>query len=677
MYQVQYGGKKGKKVKLVESPDLIAVRTKDKKTLDEADLSRASREIVAQSEQVAEFTEASISILRVNTAESELESTKSARDVAREELKKEDDIRFAGRVLTDAKSGEVVLYTENFFVKFKDNVEESRCLEVLAAYKLKVKDKLVFAKNSYFVQAEEGTGLKVFEISEKLLAEKEVEYCHPELVQERRYKAAAIHANQWHLAKTEIRGKKIDAGVNIEAAWKLTKGKGITIAIVDDGVDMAHPEFAGRIVHPRDVTRNSDDANPVEKDDNHGTACAGVACAAGLPDGAVGTAPEAFLMPIRLRSGLGSMAECNAFVWAADHGADVISCSWGPTDGNWWDPNHAQHKLVAGLPDSTRLAMEYAMTKGRGGRGCVILFAAGNGNESTNNDGYASNPGVITVAASNDTGKRSVYSDYGANVWVAFPSGDYSYKPFKHPSPISDGIRTTDRSKSVGYSPENYVNSFNGTSSACPGMAGVVALMLAVNPSLTPADVKNLIKISTKKVDAENAEYDENGHSIYLGWGRIDAGLAVANAKNFKSENKISIEGKVKFSGRSGEVNFELGKFLGKDFSPARKFLGFSLKLKPPQAGLVLKYKANVGGKKFLENETEGEFIGAESSRSRILGYSIWLDGDGAKNYEIEYSAQLEKEPALASGKNGSFCGSNKPTGATVESVLIDLKKKS
>lgn len=673
MYQVQYGGKKGKKVKLVESPDLIAVRTKKGTTLESADLSRASREIVKDSTTVAEFAEANIAVIKVEQS-SELESTKSARDTAREELKKEDDIRFAGRVLTDAKSGEVILYTENFFVKFKDSTVESRCLEVLAAYKLKVKDKLVFAKNSYFVQAEEGTGLKVFEISEKLLAEKEVEFCHPELVQERRYKA--IHPFQWHLAKTEIRGKKIDAGVNIEAAWKLTKGKGITIAIVDDGVDMAHPEFAGRIVHPRDVTRNSDDANPVEKDDNHGTACAGVACAAGLPDGASGTAPESFLMPIRLRSGLGSMAECNAFVWAADHGADVISCSWGPTDGNWWDPNHAQHKLVAALPDSTRLAMEYAMTKGRGGKGCVILFAAGNGNESTNNDGYASNPGVITVAASNDTGKRSVYSDFGHNVWITFPSGDYSYKPFKHPSPISDGIRTADRSKSIGYSPENYVNSFNGTSSACPGMAGVVALMLAVNPNLTPADVKNLVKISTQKIDEADGEYDENGHSIYYGWGRIDAGLAVANAKNFKAETKISIEGKVKFSGKSGEVNFELGKFLGKDYSPARKFLGFSLKLKPPQAGLMLKYKANVGGRKFLENENEGEFIGAESGRSRILGYSIWLDGDGAQNFEIEYSAQLEKESSLASGKNGSFCGSNAKTGASVEAVQIDLKKK-
>ena len=161
-----------------------------------------------------------------------------------------------------------------------------------------------------------------------------------------------------------------------------------------------------------------DDAEHKADDDAHGTACAGVACAKGVDS--PGVAPMAKLMPIRLRSGLGSMSEANAFVWAADHGADVISCSWGPTDGDWWNPTDKNHKQVVALPDSSRLAMEYAMTKGRGGKGCVILFAAGNGNEKADNDGYASNPAIIAVAACNDRGKRSVYSDFGKNIWVAF-----------------------------------------------------------------------------------------------------------------------------------------------------------------------------------------------------------------------------------------------------------------
>src|SRR4029077_14141228 len=107
--------------------------------------------------------------------------------------------------------------------------------------------------------------------------------------------------------------------------------------------------------------------------DRHGHACAGVACASGSV-GASGVAPKAKLMRIRLESQLGSQQEAAAFVWAADHGADVISCSWGPEDGDWSDPSDPLHKDVVPLPDSTRLAIEYAITKGRGGKGCVIVW---------------------------------------------------------------------------------------------------------------------------------------------------------------------------------------------------------------------------------------------------------------------------------------------------------------
>ncbi|MFN9941677.1 MAG: S8 family serine peptidase, partial [bacterium] len=121
-----------------------------------------------------------------------------------------------------------------------------------------------------------------------------------------------------------------------------------------------------------------------------------------------------------------------AFKWAVDNGADVISCSWGPQDGDWWDLNDQQHKQVFQIPASTRLAIDYAVQYGRGGKGCVIFFASGNGNESVDNDGYASYSKVIAVAACNDRGTRSVYSDFGSAVWCAFPSGDSEHPPFNH-----------------------------------------------------------------------------------------------------------------------------------------------------------------------------------------------------------------------------------------------------
>lgn len=275
MYKVKFGGKEGKTFNLVESPDMVAIRTKDNQDLESVHLSRGGRDLVEASTQVASFPEAGVTVRRVGSGE--LESTRAAtnlRDITRAALKQEENIRFAGRVLQDAETGQVMLYTENFFVKFKDGAPEADCKALLEKYQLTIKNTLPFAPNSYFVEASEGTGLKVFEIAEKLLEEKQVEYCHPELVQERRFKG--IHPLQWHLAKTTIAGKTVDAHVNIENAWKTTRGKGVTIAVIDDGVDIDHPEFAGRVVHPFDTTGNSADPRPKEKDDNHGTACAGM-----------------------------------------------------------------------------------------------------------------------------------------------------------------------------------------------------------------------------------------------------------------------------------------------------------------------------------------------------------------------------------------------------------------
>lgn len=676
MYKVKFGGKKGKTINLVESPNMVAIRTKGNKDISETSLNRSSQKVMDKMEEVAAFPEAGITVQRV-MASSDLESTGGTRerDDARATLKEDDNIRFAGRVLQDSDSGEVMLYTENFFVKFKDDVAEKDCLAVIEKYKLKVKNKLPFAPNSYFVEAPEGTGLEVFEIAEKLLAEKQVEFCHPELVQERRFKG--VNPLQWHLAPTKINGNVIDAHVNIEKAWTLTKGKGVVIAVIDDGVEIDHPEFAGRVVHPFDATQNNNAPIPRSDDDNHGTACAGMACATGLPNGASGTAPEATLLPIRLRSGLGSMAETNAFVWAADHGADIISCSWGPNDGKWWDPMDPVHNRITGLPDSTRLAMEYALTKGRGGKGCVILFAAGNGNENTKNDGYASYPGVIAVAACNDTGKRSVYSDYGDSVWLCFPSGDFGWPPFQHPDPLSEGVRTTDRLSRAGYVDGSYTNSFGGTSAACPGAAGVVALMLSVNPELTAPQVKKLLRDSCVQIDKAGGQYNADGHSKFYGYGRIDAGLAVANAVKTAQPAvaDIAITGSVKFNtGR--EAEWKDGALIGDAQSSDRRVLGFSLQLKPAAKGLKLKYKVNVSASGIIESGEAGEYVGASDAKRRIMGFALELEGANAGQYELSYAARLKGRKTLATAKNGAWCGTAKKTGKTVEAVLISLKKK-
>jgi subtilisin family serine protease len=535
MFTYTFGGKNGTKHILHESSDMVAVRTRNSRNLKSAVISDKGKKALRDMEIVVEFPEADITVFRTRESVS---NSLAAREKARSALKNEPELRFAGKVLVEDDGKTVVLYTENIFIKFHDNIGTGACEKILVGKQLNIKQKTDFAKNAYFVSAPENTGLRIFEIAESLLGMKEVELCHPELIRKRGLKK--IHQKQWHLKSTTINGGRVNAGVKADLAHKLSLGNSIIVALIDDGFEIDHPEFnqPGKVVHSRDISSNSNDPRPRDAWNNHGTACAGVAVASGI--NASGVAPGAMLMPVRLNSNLGSMAEANAFKWAADHGADIISCSWGPEDGDWFDPDDPVHTTLIDLPDSTRLAMDYAISAGRGGRGCIITFAAGNGNEDCRYDGYASYEKVIAVAACNDRGKRSVYSDYGNNVWCSFPSSDFGYQPFNHPDPLTTGIYTTDRLGKAGYNAKgDYTDEFGGTSSSCPGVAGTAALILSANPELTWEQVRQIFKETSDKIDPSGGKYDSKGHSIFYGYGRINAEKAVKRAQEFKLKRLV------------------------------------------------------------------------------------------------------------------------------------------
>lgn len=522
MVSCRFGGSNGYALDLDHHGDLVVVRSNRRGARhDLSPLDRRSRAAMGNLVPLFGFPASGVGVYAAPAGGAdELASVIDA----------DPEVQFAGQGMRD-RFGAPVVYTENVFIKFPDDASASHAERVLVRAGLTVKRAVGYAGNGFFAEAPGRTGRAVFELANELLDRDDVELCHPELVREVNRRTA--FPQQWHLAPTEIGGKQVDAHAHVAEAWRTTRGRGITVCVIDDGVDIDHEEFrtSRKIVGAQMMTKpRSSDPRPGDGD-NHGTACAGVVCARGKV-GASGVAPSARLMPIRLVSGLGSQDEADAIAWAADHGADVISCSWGPIDGAWWNPDDPVHQQKVPLPDSTRLAIDHAVTRGRHGRGCVITWAAGNGNESVDNDGYASYDKVIAVAACNDTSRRSAYSDVGRAIWCCFPSSD------GEPA-LTPGIWTTDRTGHAGYNPGspsqgdprgNFTNSFGGTSSAAPGAAGVVALILATDPTLTPADVKDIIRTTSDRIDDGRRQYDRQGHSKNYGYGRLDAAKAVAAA---------------------------------------------------------------------------------------------------------------------------------------------------
>lgn len=205
----------------------------------------------------------------------------------------------------------------------------------------------------------------------------------------------------------------------------------------------------------------------------------------------------------------------NRFQHAIDNHADVISCSWSAGSLNF------------PLSTSIRGIIRKAATTGRrNGKGCVILFAAGNENRPLNGNmddgrishqGFALHPDVIAVGASNSLDKRSNYSNFGPELALCAPS---SGAPGRR-------ITSTDRRGPQGYARDDYTHDFGGTSSATPLAAGLAALILSVEPHLSSAEVKQIMMDTADKIGGDNGNYDDDGHSQFYGHGRINAQRAL------------------------------------------------------------------------------------------------------------------------------------------------------
>jgi subtilisin family serine protease len=334
------------------------------------------------------------------------------------------------------------------------------------------------------------------------LAESELtEFAAPNFIEEMPSRVVTPANNyfpfQWHLHNVCQNNAKPGADIGASSAWALTRGDGgVVICIIDSGVDSSHESFSlpGKLLAPYDFEDEDHFADPVTS--SHGTSCAGIAAAPWEVGRVVGVAPDCTIMPIRRASLSAHLKMAEAFAWAVEHGADVISCSFGYDNRPWV------------LPDIVREAFDHAVDDGRGGRGCVVVWAAGNGNEDISSDEWASHPKTIAVGASTDSDTRAPYSDFGREVDLCAPSNGGV-----------NGIWTTSNG--------GYTAHFGGTSAAAPMVAGIAGLLLSVNANLTWSEVKALLQGSCEKIDPDGAQYDALGHSTLYGFGRVRADRAL------------------------------------------------------------------------------------------------------------------------------------------------------
>lgn len=425
-----------------------------------------------------------------------------------------------------------VIVTREITVRFKANVTESQRKKILKSLDLIIRATNEFNPRHYVVvPASDVDESDTIRLANRLSESREVEYAAPNFVSESRKLALTndpLLSEQWHLNNAGGKGATAGEDVKAFAAWGITPGgkPKVVIAIVDDGVDIEHPDLQANIwVNPKATApdRNGrnffdDDFNPrpryfhrpfddTDVNDIHGTACAGVAAAVGNNNaGVAGVAYACTILPVKVFGGEGLAPNdrlANAIRYAGQH-ADVISNSWA----------------IPRNPD-VESAIQDVVKTGRRGKGCLVFCATGN--ESSQRIGFPSNhPLALAVGASNDQGKRSEYSNRGKGIQFVAPSSD--------PDRDRQGISTTDVSiKNRGYTKGPYTNDFGGTSSATPLAAGIGALVLSVNPSLTWKQVRSILRSTADEIDSAGGTYTR-GYSIHYGFGRLNAFEAVKRA---------------------------------------------------------------------------------------------------------------------------------------------------
>jgi serine protease len=338
---------------------------------------------------------------------------------------------------------------------------------------------------------------------------------------------------------------------NLPAAWDIARGDGARVAIIDTGVDGAHPELTSKIVATADFDDNLGSGPATVDEDGHGTHVASLACA--QPDNGIGIAGAGLGCDLLVaKSDLTEGSVAKALVWAADNGAHAINMSFG-TEGRFAAApaivsalHYANAKgavLVAAAADdatATRPVLEQ-------GDPANVLQPTDSGSDINQNLGLSVTAATAADVRASFAGRgtqisMAAYGTYGAGgangLLAAFPSQTTN---LERGDPARKILPCRCRTAMGGDTRYAYLP---GTSMSAPQVAGVAALMRHLNPDLPPADVVRILK-QTAKRPAGVAWTPE------LGWGILDAGSALAAARSVDAHPPRSQLQRPKVTGRS------------------------------------------------------------------------------------------------------------------------------
>lgn len=367
------------------------------------------------------------------------------------------------------------------------------------------------------------TGAELTDFIQTLATNPQVEYVEEDRLMTRQLTPTDTrYSEQWHYYEST-------GGLNVPAAWDITNGSGVTVAVLDTGY-RPHADLAANIVGGYDFISDSfvgndgdaRDSNPQDPGDWntagqcgtgspasnsswHGTHVAGtIAAVTNNTNGVAGVAYGARVVPVRVLGRCGGYTSdiADAIVWA----------SGGSVSGVPANANTARViSLSLGGNGSCDTTTQNAINSARS-RGTVVVVAAGNSNVNASGSSPANCSGVITVASTNRSGGKAYYSNFGAIVDVAAPGGDTR-------SGAANGVLSTLNSGTTTPGSDTYAF-YQGTSMATPHVSGVVALMLSRNSALTPDEVESRLKSSTRAFPATCSQ---------CGTGIVNA-LAAVNA---------------------------------------------------------------------------------------------------------------------------------------------------